>query len=108
MSWLSHEIHALEAAGIRYVVNSVIVPNEAKIEALAGEAPAGVDALVALVEQKDAALGAVAKATIDAVVNTFKPQIEAEIQALVTQGATVGIPTLIAALNNVATKLEAN
>lgn len=107
MSWISHEIHLAEAACIRCVADNVITPNQAKLEALVGTAPAGVEALITLVEKDDAKLGAIASAAINAVLENFKAQLEAEASALAAQGVA-GIPALVQALHAVADKLAAN
>lgn len=108
MSWLSHEIHQLEADGIRFVANGVLAPNEPKIAALlGGEVPVGAGALIALVEKDDAALGPVISALINETITSYQPAIEAELEALAGGSGTV-IGQLVAAMNAFADKLAAS
>lgn len=108
MSWLSHAIHEAESEIIKYVANSVIAPNEAIIAQAAGtEAVAGTAQLIAAIDalaQKD---GPVVSAVVSYVFNTYGPQIEAELPALVGEVASF-IPQVVAAMNAYAVKLAAN
>lgn len=108
MSWLSHEVHVVEAEGLRFVANNLIAPNETKINAFfEGKAPQAADALVTLVESDDQVLGPIASALINSTLNGYKPQIETEFALIATEGASYAA-TLVTAMNNVATKLAAN
>lgn len=109
MSWLSSEIHGLEADAIRWVANDLVVPNEAKLTTLIGTGvPVGVDALVTLIEKDDTPLGPAVSALINGIVNSYKAGIETELSALAATGATADVPNLVTAMLNYATKLAAS
>ncbi len=92
---------------IEFIVNRFAIPNEAKLDAfVTAEAPAGAAALLALIEKDDAGLGFFASSTINGLINSFGPEIDAEIEALAAQGIT-GVPALIKGALNLAAKLKA-
>lgn len=106
---ISADIKDGEADALKFGASKIGAAATALESLVDADAPQGVAALVAAIEKADSILGPGNAAAVNAIINTYETQIDAELTKILSSAdSTVNgfIPAAEKAMNNVAVQLE--